>query len=410
MEQQKKKWIEVYSGLEVDVAMEYDHLAGSKHDKDGNYVNFDPRSQFANKKVFLLILLVCNGSENISCEMQNMNPVDNGSDMHVDDFDGEEDRDEDEDSDSEYLGLITETRRDNQPLHRLNLLIPVDQIDVSRVPQNLVPNDATKVTNSSQIDELKPKSNEIKKEKRHRKNRKGLKKHLNDDFERQSVCDCDKRGDRARVVYNREELEGLRWYVGMEQQKKKWIEVYSGLEVDVAMEYDHLAGSKHDKDGNYVNFDPRSQFANKKGVSADFIGNGSENISCEMQNMNPVDNGSDMHVDDFDGEEDCDEDEDSDSEYLGLITETRRDNQPLHRLNLLIPVDQIDVSRVPQNLVPNDATKVTNSSQIDELKPKGNEIKKEKRHRKNRKGLKKHLNDDFERQSVCDCDKRGDRA
>ncbi|KAK1429029.1 hypothetical protein QVD17_11228 [Tagetes erecta] len=132
------------------------------------------------------------------------------------------------------------------------------------------------------------------------------------------MCDCDKRGDRERVKYNREELEGLRWYVGMGQQKKKWIEVYSGLEVAVAMEYDHLAASKHDKDGNYVNFDPRTQFANKKGVAADLIGNGSENIGCEMQNMNPVDNVSDMHVDDFDGEEDYDEDEDSDSEYVSI--------------------------------------------------------------------------------------------
>lgn len=160
------------------------------------------------------------------------------------------------------LGLIPETTRDDQSI---NSIIPADQIDDSHLQQSL---EATKLENFTNLSQIEPKSNEIK---RHRRNRKGLKKHLNDDFERQSVCDCDKRGDRARVVYKREELEGLRWYVGMEQQKKKWIEVYCGLELSVAKEYDHLVAS-NSKHGNYVNFDPRPQFSIKKGIAADSLG------------------------------------------------------------------------------------------------------------------------------------------
>ncbi|KAK9048522.1 hypothetical protein SSX86_032513 [Deinandra increscens subsp. villosa] len=210
------------------------------------------------------------------------------------------------------LGLIPGSRTDDQEPHEVNLSISVDQIepiDEEKPQQNV-----------SFVEGLKRnEKTEIKKEKRPRKRGKGLKKHvnLNDDFERQSECDCDKRGDRARVVYLREEIEGLR-YVGMEQQKRKWIEVYCRLGSDVAKEYDNLVGCKYDEEGNYVNFDPRPQLANKKGVSADFVGNGSDNISCEMQNMNQVDHLSGIDVDDFDGEEDYCEDEDSDSEYASI--------------------------------------------------------------------------------------------
>ncbi|KAI3688363.1 hypothetical protein L1987_82075 [Smallanthus sonchifolius] len=209
------------------------------------------------------------------------------------------------------LGL---SRIDNLELHEVNLSISVDQIDGPHVEKG-----QELVANSSQIEKglKRDEKTEIKKEKRPRKRGKGLKKHLNDDFERQSVCDCDKRGDRARVMYSKEEIEGLR-YVGMELQKKKWIEVYCGLGSAVAKEYDNLVGSKYDEEGNYVSFDPRPQFANKKGVAPDFIGDGSENIGCEKQNMNQVDHLSGVNVDDFDGEEDYYEDEDSDSEYASI--------------------------------------------------------------------------------------------
>ncbi|KAL8245592.1 hypothetical protein R6Q59_011850 [Mikania micrantha] len=222
------------------------------------------------------------------------------------------------------LGLIPESRSDIQEIHEVTSLISVDQIG-----EELVQIDAAQIADSinEPIDDRKPEQHvgfteglkrnektEIKKEKRPRKRGKGLKKHLNDDFERQTVCDCDKRGDRARVVYFREEIESLR-YVGMEQQKKKWIEVYCGLGSAVAKEYDNLFGSKHDEEGNYVNFDPRSQFTIKNSAAADTVGNMSENISCEMENMNQVDYLPGVNASDFDGEEDCYEDEDSDSEY-----------------------------------------------------------------------------------------------
>ncbi|KAI7754030.1 hypothetical protein M8C21_025468, partial [Ambrosia artemisiifolia] len=56
---------------------------------------------------------------------------------------------------------------------------------------------------------------------------------------------------------------------------------------------DGLTGCKHDGEGNYVCFDQRPQFADKKGPVADFL-------------------------DDFDGEEDYYENEDSDSEYVSI--------------------------------------------------------------------------------------------
>ncbi|XP_076908387.1 uncharacterized protein LOC143565247 [Bidens hawaiensis] len=154
------------------------------------------------------------------------------------------------------------------------------------------------------------------------------------------MCDCDKRGDRARVRYARDEIEGLRF--GNLDQQKKWVEVYCGLGFDVAKEYDGLVGCKHDEDGNYVSFDPRPQFAGEKKslfVAVDmltllmirldsvvlvvdkksvFVGNGSENVSCEMQNMNQVESLSGIDANDFDEEEDYYEDEDSDSEYASI--------------------------------------------------------------------------------------------
>ncbi|KAI7726254.1 hypothetical protein M8C21_008598 [Ambrosia artemisiifolia] len=226
------------------------------------------------------------------------------------------------------LGLTLETITDNQQPHELNPLIPLSQ-EPGQKNVTQITNSSTSPQNES-FDERKPEQKvgselglkrdektEIKKEKRHRKRGKVLKKQVNDDFVRQSVCDCDKRGDKVRVVYTREELEGLR-DVGIEQQKKMWFEVYCGLGSVVAKEYDNLTGCKHDGEGNYVSFDPRPQFANKKGVAADFLGDGSENIGCEMQNMNQVDSLSGVNVDDFDGEEDYYEDEDSDSEYVGI--------------------------------------------------------------------------------------------
>nr|GEW58381.1 hypothetical protein [Tanacetum cinerariifolium] len=142
--------------------------------------------------------------------------------------------------------------------------------------------------------------------KRVRKSGKGVKKDSACDFERVTVCDCDKRGDRARIAYLKDEIEALR-YVGVEEQKRKWSEVYCGLGDVVAKEYDCLVGFKDgcDGDGNYVSFDPRTQFGDKKGAS-------SGNEPDQMDHVSGVNDG------DLDVEEDYYEDEYSDSEYVSI--------------------------------------------------------------------------------------------
>ncbi|XP_071712703.1 uncharacterized protein [Rutidosis leptorrhynchoides] len=152
----------------------------------------------------------------------------------------------------------------------------------------------------------------LKKARRPRKRGKRLKKNVINDFERQSVCDCDKRGNRLRVMYVKEELEGLR-YAGVEEQKMKWNEVYCGLGSGVAKEYDNLVGTKHDEDRNIVSFDPRTRFTSKKGAADDCNEPGI--FGSEMQNVNEMDlvSGNNLDV-----EDDYYEDDDSDSDYVSI--------------------------------------------------------------------------------------------
>lgn len=172
------------------------------------------------------------------------------------------------------VGMIPEFTTHN-PLHQIN------DPNIKKF-QTLIQNNNTHITNSTNssqilpIDEQKEKKivgfeGKNPKPKRAQKKKKGLKRVMNYDFERSSVCDCDKRGDRKRIVYLREEIEGLR-FLGFEEQKKKWIEVYCGLGSDVCKEYDCLVSCKNDDQENYVNFDPRVLFADKKGASADVVG------------------------------------------------------------------------------------------------------------------------------------------
>ncbi|XP_071698756.1 uncharacterized protein [Rutidosis leptorrhynchoides] len=278
---------------------------------------------------------------------------------------------EEENIDSQ-VGLIPQVRQGNQDFHEIALFRSVDQDDthatnLSNLSQNdgtqvtnfsnlsqfddtqvtnfsnlsqnedtqitnfsnLLQNDETQVTsfsNLSQFDDThvtnvstssktdvinegkQEQNGGSKKEKRPRKRGKGMKKNVINDFERQSVCDCDIRGDRARVAYVREELEGLR-YAGVEEQRKKWIGVYCGLGSAVCKEYDNIVGTKHDEEDNLVNFDPRTRFANKKAgaTASGCMGNKPDNIGSEMQNSN-----------DLDAEEDYYEDEDSDSDYVSI--------------------------------------------------------------------------------------------
>ncbi|KAJ9555439.1 hypothetical protein OSB04_010053 [Centaurea solstitialis] len=240
-----------------------------------------------------------------------------------------------------HLGLLPKPQSvDNQEPHDLNSSIPsIHQIKDLKVDQEqqlasndethliklpILPNPTTIVNDSSPIEAI-----DVKKEKRVRKRGKGLKKNLNlnlnssFDFERINVCDCDKRGGRERVRYLREEMEGLR-YEKMEEQKKKWVEVYCGLGDVVAKEFDGClkggGGCGGNEDGNYVNFDPRTLLADKK---EGILGNEPNNVGGgEMQNMKQVDNVSGVNGNDLDdsvgGEEDYYEDEDSDAELFSI--------------------------------------------------------------------------------------------
>ncbi|XP_016465184.1 uncharacterized protein LOC107788051 isoform X1 [Nicotiana tabacum] len=57
---------------------------------------------------------------------------------------------------------------------------------------------------------------------------------------------CKRKGGEEKMVYRRKELENLR-FVGIEEQRKKWVEVYCGLDDTVKKEYDGLLQSNTQK-------------------------------------------------------------------------------------------------------------------------------------------------------------------
>ncbi|XP_052208039.1 uncharacterized protein LOC127811882 isoform X2 [Diospyros lotus] len=65
----------------------------------------------------------------------------------------------------------------------------------------------------------------------------------------------------TKRAYSREELMAMR-SVNLEEQRKKWIQAYCGLEPTVAREYDGLVGCNRQKHIQ-VNFDPRKQCSYK---------------------------------------------------------------------------------------------------------------------------------------------------
>ncbi|KAL0340545.1 UNVERIFIED_CONTAM: hypothetical protein Sradi_4571300 [Sesamum radiatum] len=76
-----------------------------------------------------------------------------------------------------------------------------------------------------------------------------------------------------RLQYSRKEMEALR-FQELEDQKKKWVEVYCGLGQQVAQEYDGLVdlAKLHQKHGvPSVDFDPRPQFLKSANLGA-FLG------------------------------------------------------------------------------------------------------------------------------------------
>ncbi|CAH9083397.1 unnamed protein product [Cuscuta epithymum] len=68
---------------------------------------------------------------------------------------------------------------------------------------------------------------------------------------------------QVRGKLTREELEAMR-FLNVEEQRKKWIEVYCGLGLDVQKDYNGLLRSTNQKK-NLVDFDPRRQLGKARG-------------------------------------------------------------------------------------------------------------------------------------------------
>ncbi|KAI3459759.1 hypothetical protein Pfo_016422 [Paulownia fortunei] len=82
----------------------------------------------------------------------------------------------------------------------------------------------------------------------------------------------EKKGKKRLVlVYSREEMEALR-FEDLDDQKKKWVEVYCGLGALVAKEYDGLVSSANIHQKHNVpnlDFDPRPQFQKSANLDAE---------------------------------------------------------------------------------------------------------------------------------------------
>ncbi|PIN25494.1 hypothetical protein CDL12_01761 [Handroanthus impetiginosus] len=104
--------------------------------------------------------------------------------------------------------------------------------------------------------------------------------------------------EKKGLQYSRKELEALR-FEKMEEQKKKWVEVYCGFGPLVSQEYDGLVNLDkiHPKDSvPSFDFDPRPQFLKSANMDPTSFPIGDE-IECSVV------------------EEECSEDDDSDEDY-----------------------------------------------------------------------------------------------
>lgn len=96
---------------------------------------------------------------------------------------------------------------------------------------------------------------------------------------------CEKKADDAqeeeqkkRCAYSRKEMEALR-FVNVEEQKKKWVEIYCGFGPSVTKEYDGLVDCNHQKHIR-VNFDPRPLLKKKDAGPPILSMFSSFNLSC----------------------------------------------------------------------------------------------------------------------------------
>ncbi|XP_052207038.1 uncharacterized protein LOC127811327 isoform X2 [Diospyros lotus] len=166
-----------------------------------------------------------------------------------------------------------------------------------------------------------------RKEKRPRRRGKGVKNISESDPMKQIpnhtvefLISCKKKSNGSKRTYSREELVAMR-SVNLEEQRKKWIEVYSGLEPTVAREYDGLVGRNRQKHIQ-VNFDPRKQLP-KKEKALGLLGEDSfQAIDNKTENMNTFDpacglciSGEDDHTIE---EGDCNEEDDSEDDYSSI--------------------------------------------------------------------------------------------
>lgn len=122
------------------------------------------------------------------------------------------------------------------------------------------------LTEASEIDNKN--NGALKVKKRNRPN--GMGKASNVTAVEGSRQDCGKlRKEDKKGFYSRKELEAMR-FVSVEEQRKKWVEVYCGLGPDVQKEYDGLARSIDQKQ-LLVDFDLRRQFGKARHVSFGII-------------------------------------------------------------------------------------------------------------------------------------------
>ncbi|KAK2990657.1 hypothetical protein RJ640_007791 [Escallonia rubra] len=130
-----------------------------------------------------------------------------------------------------------------------------------------------------------------------------------------------KKGSGSEHVYSMKEMEALR-FVNVDEQRKKWIEVYCGLGPAIAGEYDGLVDCNYQKQFE-VNFDPRQQFRRKEAAYATCGDEVSDNMDLGFQSMDTLDPAHGLSSSDIYGctavQEERSEDDEGDAGYSSIL-------------------------------------------------------------------------------------------
>ncbi|KAK2999631.1 hypothetical protein RJ639_024063 [Escallonia herrerae] len=130
-----------------------------------------------------------------------------------------------------------------------------------------------------------------------------------------------KKGSGSEHVYSMKEMEALR-FVNVDEQRKKWIEVYCGLGPAVVGEYDGLVDCNYQKQFE-VNFDPRQQFRRKEAAHATCGDEVSDNMDLGFQSMDTLDPAHGLSCSHIDGctavQEEFSEDDEGDAGYSSIL-------------------------------------------------------------------------------------------